>query len=719
MKLFFRRFVAVFILIAVIMLMAFSMPIKKTPPLFFDFSPQAKVAFDEGEFVMGEKDIVVSPYGDDNNSGTLDSPIKTIERAKEILKSDTSDETITVWFREGRYFVDDTIEFSSEDRKNVIYRSYPYENVSFVGSEAISDWRETTVNGVRAFVSDYAVNSDEDYFKSLFKDGQRLSRPNYPKTGTFKVADPKIDEAIVPEYQPEIYTRSAVFYAHTQDMISFSTPKDVDVRIMHYWCDELLPVHSIDSETGRVETQKPTSMTLRVDDNYVFENVKEALSLPNEWYLDRSEGKLYYIPEDGEEVDNTVLYAAKTEKLLTVSNCENITFCGINFEQTDWDFVGKITGWYSDTFPIKHHLYRNIKYNTNCSQAAYDTPAAINVSSSEEINFVNCLFKNISNTAIKFESASENCRIESSEFEEIGGVAIFIHGDKVVPATTNNIDVIDCHITKYGRIFNNAVGILLTNATDCEISNNEIHEGWYTGISIGWTWGYGDNPTNNIKITNNLIYDIGNGWLSDMGGIYTLGIQPDTVISGNVIHNVGCDEGSYGYGGWGIYLDEGSSYILVENNLVYDCSSQTFHQHYGKENLVRNNIFAFGEEGAFKITAHEEHNSLTLSNNILVTYNAPIYAFEVKGDWFVDDSNLYWYCNDVEKDSSDTMTAFTEIWNELTEKDVPGYYNNAIFADPVFKDATNRDFSLYLKTPALKCGFVPWEYSAGTKTLFE
>lgn len=718
MKLFTRRRVAVFILI-ITMLIAFYMLSKNIPPLFIEASPQVKTVFDEGEFIMGEKDIVVSPYGDDNNAGTLEAPIKTIERAKEILKSDTSEETVTVWFREGRYFIDDTVEFSSEDRKNVIYRSYPYEDVSFVGSEAISDWSETTVNGVRAFVTHVAVNSDEDYFRSLFKDGKRLSRPNYPKTGAFKVADPKTDEAMVPDYQASIYTRSAVFYAHKQDMISFSNPKDVNVRIMHYWCDELLPVHSIDSDTGRVETQKPTSMTLRVDDNYVFENVKEALSLPNEWYLDRSEGKLYYIPEEGETVDNTVLYAAKTQKLLTVSNCENITFSGINFEQTDWDFVGKTNGWHNDTFPFGHHLYRNIKYNTNCSQAAFDTPAAINVSSSEEINFVNCLFKNISNTAIKFESATKNCRIESSEFEEIGGVAIFIHGDKVIPATTNNIDVIDCHITQYGRIFNNAVGILLTNATDCEISNNEIHEGWYTGISVGWNWGYGDNPTNNIKITNNLIYDIGNGWLSDMGGIYTLGIQPDTVISGNVIHNVGCEEGGYGYGGWGIYLDEGSSYMLVENNLVYDCSSQTFHLHYGKENIVRNNIFAFGEEGAFKITVQEEHNSLTLSNNILVTYNAPIYAFEVKEDWFIDDSNLYWCYKDVDKAYLGVLTALFDDREVLTDKMVPGYYNNAIVSDPLFKDVANRDFSLYFKTPALKCGFVPWEYSAGTKTLFE
>ena len=327
-------------------------------------------------------------------------------------------------------------------------------------------------------------------------------------------------------------------------------------------------------------------MTVRVDDNYVFENVKEALSQPGEWYLDRSEGKLYYIPEAGDTVENTVLYAGKTEKLLSLNNAKNITFRGINFECTDWDYIGKTDGTYNNEFPATHPLFKNLNYNSNHTQAAYETPAAINISASDSINFVDCLFKNISYTALKFENASKNCTVESSEFNEIGANAIFIDGNKETNVISENITVKDCHITKYGRIFNNAIGILLTHAIDCELSNNEIHEGWYTGISVGWTWGYGHNPTNNIKICNNLIYDIGNGWLSDMGGIYTLGIQPDTVISGNVIHNVGCDEGSYGYGGWGIYLDEGSSGMLVENNLVYDCSSQTFHQHYGKDNVI-------------------------------------------------------------------------------------------------------------------------------------
>ncbi len=718
MSVFLTKITAFFASIVTLLTVIFCPP-ESVAPEFPATKQQLKTAFDEGEFVMGSNDLVVAPNGDDANSGTVDAPLKTFEKAKELLKNNTSDEAVTVWFREGTYTIENTVEFTADDKSNVLYRSYPDEKVVFSGAKVISDWSETTINGVDAFVTDIEINSDEDYFRSLFKDGKRLSRPNYPKTGLLKIADPKTDEAMVPDHNASFFTNSAVFYAHKQDIFNFSNTQDVDVRIMHFWCDELLPVHSIDTDTGRVETQKPTAMTVRVDDNYIFENVKEALGQPGEWYLDRSEGKLYYIPEEGDTVENTVLYAGKTEKLLTVNNAENITFRGINFENTDWEYIGKTDGTFNNEFPADHPLFENLNYNSNHTQAAFDVPAAINVSASNEINFVDCLFKNISYTAIKFENASQNCTIESSEFKEIGANAIFIHGDgNAVPATTKNINVKDCHINRYGRIFNNAIGILLTHAIDCELSNNEIHEGWYTGISVGWTWGYGNNPTNNIKITNNLIYDIGNGWLSDMGGIYTLGIQPDTVISGNVIHNVGCDEGSYGYGGWGIYLDEGSSGMLVENNLVYDCSSQTFHQHYGKDNIVRNNIFAFGEEGAFRITKNEDHNSLTLSNNIFVTDNATMYALTTERDWFVDDSNLYWdYTNGGNVYSGDSMSFFER--KSLVIMTARGYYNNAVFADPLFKDPQNRDFTLATNSPALETGFKAWEYDAGTKTLFE
>lgn len=684
--------------------------------IFEDGDTIMQTEFDEGEFTFKEYDIVVAPYGDDSNDGTPENPVKTIEKAKEMLKSIQTDDTVTVWFREGTYVIEDTIEFTSTDKNNVVFRSYPNETVEFSGAKEISGWSETVINGVNAFVTDVEINSEDDYFRSLFKGNKRLARSQYPKEGVFTIADPKTDEAVPSDWAPDFFTHSLAFYANTDEILDFENPRDVEVKIMHFWCDEHLPISSVDAATGRIETTKPSSMTVRVDDNFVYENVKEALSLPGEWYLDRTEQKLYYIPEAGDTVDNTVLYAGMTEQLFSFENAKNITFQGINFINTDWE---NIDGeFFNNLFDETHPLYNNIEYGAVHPQAAYEVPAAITVVSSSGIDFTDCLFENISYTAVKFDKGSQNCNITTCKFNEIGANAVFINGDFVVPATTANINVKDCHISYYGRIFNNAIGILLTHAVDCELSNNEIHDGWYTGISVGWNWGYTPNSTNGIKIMNNLIYNIGNGWLSDMGGIYTLGIQPDTVISGNIIHNVGCYEGSTGYGGWGIYLDEGSSYITVEKNLVYDCSSNCFHQHYGENNIIRNNIFAFGGDGQFLITKHEDHNSLYLYNNILVGKKSVMYKNATSEDWFIDNNNLYWDYGTIGNlvYSGNSMTVGDRF--SLVIMTLRGYYNNAVYADPLFKDVENRDFTLATNSPALDTGFEPWEYNAGTITKF-
>ncbi|MEG0767178.1 MAG: hypothetical protein RR482_05630, partial [Clostridia bacterium] len=64
----------------------------------------------------------------------------------------------------------------------------------------------------------------------------------------------------------------------------------------------------------------------------------------------------------------------------------------------------------------------------------------------------------------------------------------------------------------------------------------------------------------------------------------------------------------------------------VENNLVYRCGTQGFHQHYGIENVVRNNIFAYNLDGQVAVSDKEEHLSCFLHTNILVGDASRLFA---------------------------------------------------------------------------------------------
>ncbi|MBQ8551378.1 MAG: right-handed parallel beta-helix repeat-containing protein [Clostridia bacterium] len=578
----------------------------------------------------------------------------------------------------------------------------------------VGGFYEADVNGKTVWCADIPQNiALMKPYNAFSKDGKQLIRPRLPRSGFYNVS------GLAPRVPGEklICTDFYEFCFSDGEIPDMKYPETAQIRMFHWWTDELCYIDSVDREHNVVYLKNPILHCPRCENHptkgarWYLDNVFEALGTPGEYYITPDCSKIYYVPAQGEVINGFVLMLSTSEKLLAMDDCSDISFENIVFCGSDRDKMNV----------IRRH-----------SQAASDVPCAVDINDSSSISFTDCKFVNVGLSCIGIDNGSHHVDVCRCEFSMIGGTAVYIKGDNlsdkdwvttypnvlhgIVNRVGNNImhdiRVVGCHIHNYGNIYRNACGITLKFAYNCEISGNEIHDGVYTGISCGWVWGYTPHATNHIKIENNHIYDIGKELLSDMGGIYTLGQQEGTVIRGNRIHDIKM----YVYGGWGIYLDEGSSDITVERNICYDLFEQPFHQHYGSNNLVKNNIFAFGEGGCFKISRKEEHLSVILERNILVSMGTAIYgctACEADEMSITDCANLVWDYSGEPFSGDMVFDAINRKFNLPSKEHIrtaeqmkaAGLFACTVIADPKFTDVDARDFTLSPDSPAISLGF--------------
>ena len=347
-----------------------------------------------------------------------------------------------------------------------------------------------------------------------------------------------------------------------------------------------------------------------------------------------------------------------------------------------------------------------------------------------------CEIGHVGTYAVWFRRGCRDDLIRHCHLHDLGAGGIRLGETAIRPEErdrTSHITVDNNIIHRGGRIFPCAVGLWIGQSGDNRVTHNEIADLYHIGISAGWTWGYGQNLVKRNTLAFNHVHCIGQGVLSDMGGIYTMGLSEGTVVANNVLHDIY----AYSYGGWGLYTDEGCTGILFENNLVYDTKSGGFHQHYGTENVVRNNIFAFSKTRQLAFTRRRPNLSFTLEKNIVywsgtdealdgaewpgpmmesAVYRNKRWVFLLDGAehrgqligraWdrgpYIARNNWYW--NDGGK--------VTFRGQSLAEWQAKGHEQGTQIVDPLFVDPARRNFRLRPESPVLQAGFKPFDPAA-------
>ncbi|HPO12496.1 MAG TPA: right-handed parallel beta-helix repeat-containing protein [Candidatus Hydrogenedentes bacterium] len=531
----------------------------------------------------------VSPDGSDDNPGTKELPVKTIQKARDMLRDQTVDKTkdFTVVLRGGVYRLDAPLTFGPRDSGKkggrVIYAAAPEETPVISGGVLIAGWEQESNGRWKASVP-------LKDFRQLYVNGKRAQRArgicpeNVERYGDQKSID-----------------ADAGFLFPDGAMADWKNPGAMELGFYNSWSHMICRVERItrDLQGRAVVKMLQPWFTLTSNKEGVqaklpeyMENALELLDEPGEWYYDRQDKILYYLPRDSEDMTKAEVAAPQLETLMRVEGragqtVRNIVFHGITFADATWTRPNRIG--HPDV--QANFCFNNTNIFTrdgslvNVHNEYIKSPANVVLRQAEGCRFEGCTFTRLGGAGLDIERGSKNNFVNVCEFFDISGSAIQVgdvlavdHHPKTPGQITRNNRIANNRIHDIGMEYQDSIGVFGGYVDGTIIAHNEIFQLPYSGVSVGWGWGEEDagggayenipyryvspTPSGANQIVANHIHHV---MLrrNDGGGIYMLGNQPATVIRDNYIHDNGPD------GPGGIYLDEGSGFIEVTNNSVY------------------------------------------------------------------------------------------------------------------------------------------------------
>ena len=545
-------------------------------------APAARAAMFTGE-AQGfspspSMNFFVSPDGDDANPGTMERPFRTFKAAQmavRVLRKDAPG-AVTVYFRRGTYYLDQTVVLSPEDsgeqQAQVFYTPYPGERVVLSGGTKLTPhWRPYRDRIMQTSVPP-GTKTDQ-----LFVNGRRQILARYPNF------DPQ--SQYLNGFSPDAISPERVR--------TWSNPKGGYIHALHQylWGDMHYQITGKDAQgnltyDGGWQNNRPRPM----HEQYRFvEGIFEELDAPGEWFLDEIKNTLYFYPPAETDLDNAVVETVRLKHLIEFQGSEStpvrwITLKGFVFQHAARTFMNTREPLLRSDWRI----YRG---------------GAVFLNGTEDCHIDSCFFNQLGGNCIFVNHYNRRARISRSHIAEAGGNGICFVGDRhAVRNPLDNYDerlavtdldlrpgpltpnypaeclVEDSLIHQTGRVEKQSAPIEISMSMCITVRHVSIYDVPRAGINIGdGCWGghrieYCDT-FDTVKETGD--HGSFNSWARDRWW-QAKNVDLDTVVNGRykslpVLDTIlpitltnsrwRCDHG------WDIDLDDGSTNYEITNNL--------------------------------------------------------------------------------------------------------------------------------------------------------
>ncbi len=343
---------------------------------------------------------------------------------------------------------------------------------------------------------------------------------------------------------------------------------------------------------------------------FYLTNAKELLDEPGEWFHDIKTHKLYYMPRKGEAISSAVVPVVETLVEVIGSNehpVRNITIKGVTFSHTTWmrpsekGHIPLQAGMYLiEAYKLRPQIDRPNNHKLDNQGWLGRADAAVELRHTEDINFDQCRFEHLGGSGLDYVAACRRGTIVNCVFTDIAMNGYVCGSFSPEGLETHRpYQPTDFREVCTGQKVENCLFHNVTNddwgclaicagyVSGITISHNTIHDVSYSGISLGWGWNRDLICMKDNKVHANLIYNYAQH-MYDCAGIYTLGNQPGTIISENVVRDIATPSYVHDPNHWFyLYTDEGSSNITIRDN--WTPSEKFLKNANGPGNIWQNN----------------------------------------------------------------------------------------------------------------------------------